>query len=177
MAIRRIKINDFQSHKDTEIKLDEGVTIISGSSDIGKSCLMGIERERPMSEKWKANLQTMARLSLERPLFKGYIMDRFWGKEKDAIAAKQLGVEEDWSIFMMANEMDYIDDIRRVILNSEEEDDYMFSGSAEQIIEAVHAATRRVMLPGRLQLVGMSPLGDETKEVYGVVDFSEISDE
>ena len=38
--IKKIKIQNFQSHKDTTLKLDEGVNVIVGSSDSGKSSII-----------------------------------------------------------------------------------------------------------------------------------------
>ncbi|MDA3834367.1 MAG: hypothetical protein PF495_13360 [Spirochaetales bacterium] len=95
-------------------------------------------------------------------------MDRFWGEDKDKIAAKQLGVGDEYSIFMMANEMEYYDDIDKTLREVADDGDW----NLDHVHEAIENATKRVMLPGRLQLVGMSPIDDETKEVYGVVDFS-----
>lgn len=99
-------------------------------------------------------------------------MDRFWGVEKDKVAARQLGVSDDYTIFVMANEMDYIDDVRRIMFDAEND---LGSCYPSEIVERIEQATKRVMLPGKLQMVGMMPTeGAEGEEVYGVVDFSTI---
>lgn len=40
MAIKRIKLENFQSHVDTEIALSEGLTVILGPTDQGKSAII-----------------------------------------------------------------------------------------------------------------------------------------
>lgn len=96
--------------------------------------------------------------------------DSFWGEEKDKIAANQLGLTENYTIFMMANRGEFIPD-----------EDYdaveeMFSGdlcNADEVVHAVREKEKEVILPGEIHLVGMCPVGKSEPKIYGVVDFSE----
>ena len=38
--ITRLRIKDFQNHRDTDIRLEEGINLITGSSDAGKSAIL-----------------------------------------------------------------------------------------------------------------------------------------
>ena len=102
---------------------------------------------------------------------------RFWGKEKDAIAAKQLGVSEDYTIFVMANQGEYFRDLDMI-----SNDPDLFDGCvyADEVMAEVFSRRKEVKFPGKLQLVGMVPVGnaddDYTGEVYGIIDFSEVKE-
>lgn len=97
--------------------------------------------------------------------------DRFWGEEKDKIAANQLGLTEDYTIFMMANRGEFIPDE-----DYDAVEDELGAGdlwTTSEIVHAVREKEKEVILPGAIQLVGMCPAGKAEPKVYGVVDFSE----
>lgn len=103
------------------------------------------------------------------------MIERTRGKEKDAIAAKQLGVSEDYTIFMAANELQYFDEVMDEI---EADEDGIFDFNGIEIITELKSRAKTIQLPTYFQMVGMVSInnkeGDLTGEVYGVVDFSEM---
>lgn len=97
--------------------------------------------------------------------------DRFWGADKDRIAAKQLNLTEDYTIFMMANRGEFIPD------EDYEGVELMLEGElwrADEVIAAIKEKEQPIVLPENYQLVGMCPLGKTEPKVYGIVDLSEL---
>ncbi len=90
---------------------------------------------------------------------------RFYGEAKDREAAQQLGLGDEYTIFLVGTEADYVDDLDVV----EEELREQGVMPAEDVIEAAKQRVQRVMLPQGYLLVGMSPLGKNEPCVYGVV--------
>lgn len=93
---------------------------------------------------------------------------RPWGEAKDREAAKQLGLEGDHTIFMMATEcIDYIDDVRDVL------DDFDGVASSDEVVDAMIERLKTVKLPNGFCLVGMTPFGnnEREREIFGIVDW------
>lgn len=80
------------------------------------------------------------------------LIDSWAGKRSD-YAAKALGINPSWKIFMMSCSVDYV-------LEGE------FDECTVPLVE--------IRLPKHHMLVGMGPVGIEAIPVYGVVDFSEF---
>lgn len=97
------------------------------------------------------------------------MIDRFWGEEKDREAAKQLGLGDEYTIFLMGDQAEYTGDIDEVPT-----DEFEGMGFASDIIDAVKERIQPVLLPGGLALVGMRPVGTDGPRVYGVVDFTAL---
>lgn len=95
---------------------------------------------------------------------------RFWGEEIDTRAAQQLGVSEDYTVVMMANQVDHLGDLDEV----KEEFSELGYVDAEDVINAVNEKVTYIDLPGGLRLVGMRPLDSEAgaPRKYGIVDLT-----
>lgn len=96
--------------------------------------------------------------------------NRFWGEEIDAKAAQQLGVSGDYTVVMMANQVDYLGDLDEV----KEEFTELGYVDAEDVINAVEEKVIYIDLPEGFRLVGMRPLDSEdgAPRKYGIVDLS-----
>lgn len=94
---------------------------------------------------------------------------RHWGEEIDRTAAQQLGLDDTFSIFMMANAVDYIDDIHGAI--DIFECDFCH---ASEVLEEIDGRTIQIGLPKGFALVGMVPLGSDSPKHYGIVDLSSL---
>jgi hypothetical protein len=91
-----------------------------------------------------------------------------WGQAQDQEAARQLGLQGDHTIFVMSYEVDYIDDLRVI---AEEMKPLGFVDPMD-VIESIEVRQVHVKLPKGLVLVGMAPVGSDSPETYGIVDFS-----
>ncbi|MEM0506247.1 MAG: AAA family ATPase, partial [Thermosphaera sp.] len=54
LIIRRVILEDFLSHKDSNIQFDEGVNVIIGENGAGKSSILEAIYYALTSEKWRA---------------------------------------------------------------------------------------------------------------------------
>ena len=93
---------------------------------------------------------------------------RAFGADHDAVACKALCLPENYTIFMMSLDIDYVDDARQMF---SEESDFM---SAEEAADIVEEKTIRVTLPKGFMLVGLCPLDADEPRHYSVVDFSSL---
>lgn len=82
----------------------------------------------------------------------------------DKAAALQLGLTDDYSIFMMSAQIDYIDD---AVVALENEDRCEMCGM--DAIGTIETNVVRVMLPKGMALVGMSKFGIESEPKWGVI--------
>lgn len=98
--------------------------------------------------------------------------DRPFGSEKDRIAANQLGLAENYSIFMMGVDIvEHVDEdeFRRAIERAYDENGIWDATDVNQILSE---HLRQVKIPKGWAMVGMSPLGVDQPAVYGLVDFA-----
>lgn len=92
------------------------------------------------------------------------VAERFWGEEVDRLAAEQLGLDGSYTVFMMGNEIDALEDIETV-----EEEIRRGALFGEEILDTVREKLVRVKLPKGLRYVGMCPLEANSPKAYGVV--------
>ncbi len=93
---------------------------------------------------------------------------RFWGEVIDQEAAKQLGLDPNFTIVMMANQFDYIEDIHEAAgaLVGEGYCD------PEEVVEEIEKKMVAIELPKGFALVAMAPIDDRESKRYGIVDLS-----
>lgn len=96
--------------------------------------------------------------------------ERFWGEAADRAAAEQMGLEGDYTIFMMGCDADYVEDLQEVEDEFEKNDVSLCH--PEEVIDAVQERVKSVKLPKGFALVGMVPYGAKDPKHYGVVDLS-----
>lgn len=94
----------------------------------------------------------------------------FWGEEIDREAAKQLGLDGNHTVFMMASEADFIDDLQELAERLEEDGRSLMS--PHELIGEIESSMRRVKLPDGFRMVGMTPVGADEPKTYGVVDLT-----
>jgi hypothetical protein len=93
---------------------------------------------------------------------------RAWGQAQDQEAARQLGLQGDYTIFMMSYEVEYMDDLDAI----EEEMRDLGVVYPKEVIDAIEERQVFVKLPKGYVLVGMVPTGEDHPKTYGIVDFS-----
>lgn len=96
--------------------------------------------------------------------------NRFWGLARDQFVTKQLQLATDHTIFMMANEGTDIDDLDEVESHFEEG----ALVSVDEVLDVVRSLERRVLLPGKLHMVGVMPFDADGPKIYAVVDFKDF---
>lgn len=94
---------------------------------------------------------------------------RAWGEDADRQAAKQLGLDDTYTIVMMSTEIDYMDDIREATQEFED----VGLCSPEEVIDAIEEKIVHVPLPRGMVLVAMAPLGVFEPRTYGLVTLTE----
>lgn len=94
---------------------------------------------------------------------------RLWGEDADRDAAKQLGLDDTYTIVMMSTEIDYLDDVREVVQEFEE------AGlcSPEEVVDAIEEKIVHIPLPRGMVLVAMAPLGVFEPRTYGLVTLTD----
>lgn len=97
--------------------------------------------------------------------------DRCWGEIKDREAARQLGLSDEHTIFMMSTDVECTDEIEAVAAEFAE----LGYVDPSEVLDAVQERIRHVPLPRGLVLVGMVPLGRAEPKTYGIVDLSAVS--
>lgn len=93
---------------------------------------------------------------------------RFWGEEVDCAAAKQLGLDDNHTVFMMSSEADFVDDLEELVEALDAEGQSLLS--PHEVVGKVDEYVHRVKLPGGFMMVGMCPVGAQAPKTYGVVD-------
>jgi len=97
--------------------------------------------------------------------------ERIFGEETDRLAARQLGVSDDYTIFSMA--VDVIESLDEHEVHEAIDRAYEENGAGLDDYSAKQLLTdhiRSVKLPKGWALVGMQPLGDAGRSVYGLVN-------
>lgn len=98
------------------------------------------------------------------------VKESFWGEEIDREATKQLGLDGNHTVFMMANESDFIDDLQELAEKLEEDGNSLMS--PHEFIGAIEGSMRRVKLPNGFRMVGLTPVGATEPKTYGVVNLT-----
>ncbi|MDD5370674.1 MAG: hypothetical protein PHQ40_16450 [Anaerolineaceae bacterium] len=93
-------------------------------------------------------------------------MQNIWGEQTTKEAARQLGLDESYTIVMMSMEIEYVEDARSVI-DEFEEDGFC---CAKDVVEAIEDRIISVQLPKGLVLVGMAPRGEAAPRTYGIIN-------
>ncbi|MBK6744691.1 MAG: hypothetical protein IPG66_17725 [Hydrogenophilales bacterium] len=91
-----------------------------------------------------------------------------WGRAQGQKPQRRLGLQRRPYDFVMSYEVDYIDDLRVI---AEEMKPLGFVDPMD-VIETIEVRQVHVKLPKGLVLVGMVPVGSDSPETYGIVDFS-----
>jgi len=104
ITIKRIRIENFQSHKDTELSFSDGLNVIVGPSDQGKSAIIRAIKwvlyNEPRGTDFIRQGTNSARVTLE--LSNGYVITRERAPNKNRYTLKTL---TEMSVCLKGSEM------------------------------------------------------------------------